>query len=55
MSRMYDSRNIQFGTNAPHASGHLDQSQDKTMVQSPCGEGYEAVVCRVWEEQLEAA
>jgi len=51
MSGMYDSRNIQFGTSAPHASGRLDQFQEKAMVQFPCGEGCEAVVCEVWEEQ----
>ena len=51
MSGMYDLRNIQFGTSAPHASGHLDQFQDKTMVLSPCGENCEAVVCWVWKVQ----
>lgn len=51
MSGMYDLRNIQFGTSAPHASGHLDQFQDKTMVLSSCGENCEAVVCWVWKKQ----
>jgi hypothetical protein len=49
--RVYNSRNIQFGTSTPQAPGHMDQFQDKAMVQSPCEEGCEAVVCRVWEEQ----
>ena len=29
MSGMYDSRNVQFGTSAPHASGCLDRSKRK--------------------------